>query len=88
MKTIWKYRLDEPVKTLALPAGAKVLAVQMQNAEPTLWVLVDPRNKTEQRTFVNHSTGHTVPDTDDVYCGTLQAGPFVWHIFERRTDAG
>lgn len=88
MKTVWKFHLnlnDRPT-VLELPRGAEVLTVQMQHDRLTLWVLVDPEQPKESRTFTVHGTGHpTIPEhyTKDHWCGTVVDGMFVWHVFEK-----
>ncbi len=80
---IWKYTLGGHETTIGLPAGAKVLTVQIQHDMPTLWVHVDPTNRNEDRVFIGVGTGHTMPDANYRYISTVQDGAgFVWHFFE------
>jgi hypothetical protein len=51
-----------------------------------IWAKVSPENELEKRQFLVVGTGHTFDDTDMVYIGTYQDGPFVWHLFEVKTN--
>lgn len=85
MKTVWKYPITPNVSDVQMPKGAKVLTVQMQNGQPCMWVLVDPDEKKETRTFMLIGTGHKVsPGVDLKYIGTfqLEEGRLVFHLFE------
>jgi len=84
MKTIWKYEL-KPVTTLQVPIGAKTLCVQVQDNLPCIWMLVDPENKKESRTFNVYGTGQIILEKSGEYVGTIQMnkGALVFHIFEQ-----
>lgn len=84
-RTIWKFPLDlvarpEP----AMPRGARVLTVQLQNGIPTVWAAVDPTAPVEPRPLVVVGTGNLLPNDAGPYIGTWQADPFVFHVFEVR----
>lgn len=85
-RTIWKWSLDiADRQILMLPAGAQVLAVQVQGLSPQLWALVDPDEPPEPRVFATCGTGREVGDWD--YIGTYQVpsvvgGSLVFHVFE------
>lgn len=84
-KMVLKYRLTGAQTCLLMPAGAKVLDVQMQGGDMQLWALVDTGNKEELRTFKVYGTGHPIHDCSLEYVATIQihgAKTFVWHIFE------
>lgn len=81
-KQIWKYKLDGVISKIEMPLDAKVLTIQTQNEVPHIWVLVNPENEVETRSFRIVGTGHPFDDTDKKYIGTFQDGPFVWHLFE------
>lgn len=83
MKTIWKYVLS-PLGTYSIPRGAKVLAAREQQDRVCIWVLVDPDEVKELRTFVVVGTGCPVPDGNLEYLGMahLRGGEYVFHIFE------
>lgn len=88
MLTVYKYplSLDDDV-TLALPEGAQVLTIQMQNGDPVLWALVNPDAPTEQRSFHITGTGHSIeePRSQWRYVATFQmlGGALVFHVFEQ-----
>lgn len=82
MRTIYKYTL--PVTDIAradMPAGAKVLTVQVQRGEVCIWALVDPSNREETRRFRIAGTGHPIDDDVGSFIGTVQLGALVFHIF-------
>ena len=86
MKQIWKYLVevtDEQV--IEMPAGAKILTVQMQRDIPHIWVCVGPHNKTELRQIRIYGTGHNVSNPENLkYISTFQmrGGSLVFHAFE------
>jgi hypothetical protein len=86
MKTIWKYKLlVEDEQTIAMPEGAEILTLQLQNREPHLWVLVDPRRPFEERRFSFYGIDHQVSDNITVagnYIGAVQFLMSVFHLFE------
>lgn len=85
MRTIWKYTLsisDGP-QYLYLPDG-KLLCAQVQDGLVQLWFELDPSTEYVSRTFQVYGTGHQMPDDPGDYVGTVQTGPFVWHVYERK----
>lgn len=84
MRTIHKYRVPiTDTFSIAMPAGAELLSVQMQGPQPCLWALLDnDEPMTQQRHFVVIGTGNPVPKAALKYIGTFQQPPFVWHLFE------
>ena len=84
---IWKWTLQvTDLQSLALPEGAKLLAVQAQGDMPQLWALVDEKALIEHRTFATYGTGNPTPDGDlGQYVGTYQThgGALVFHVFEK-----
>lgn len=87
---IWKFPLppyDErgmvtyrPV--VDMPRDARILTLQLQDEEPTLWAVVDPQAPCEPRRFVIVGTGHPVPEDVGPYVGTWQWPALVFHLFE------
>jgi hypothetical protein len=70
-----------------MPVGAKILSVQAQHNKPTIWALVDPVADKETRRFFVVGTGWPIdPDrlAKSEFCGSVQIGAFVWHVFEER----
>ena len=86
-KQIWKYPLKGMMTDIQMPMEAKVLTVQIQNDQPTIWAQVNPQNELETRHFTIVGTGHEFNDKDMKYIGTFQdvpgSIPFVWHLFEK-----
>jgi hypothetical protein len=85
-KEIWKYKLDMPMLAFAMPAGAEVLCVQVQDEIPCIWGLVNPVAPPKERYFEIKGTGHKIDGdcSDKKYIGTWQESPLplVWHLFE------
>lgn len=84
MSTIYKYALaitDDA--TVEMPRGAKVLAIESSLVPHALflWAIVDPDAPLETRHFSVRGTGHPLGDVGK-HLATIQAGPFVWHVFE------
>ena len=83
--TIHKYDLPEKdAFTLELPRGAKILAIQTQNAKPKFWALVNAKAVKVKRNFVCVGTGHEFDGAKKKYVGTYQqhGGALVLHVFE------
>lgn len=83
MKAIWKYAIN-PLTTISIPEGARLLSVETQDNQPQLWALVDPTKAKEQRTFRAVATGQDFEEEGHVYVGTVHInhGSLVFHIFE------
>ncbi len=80
-KTIWKYPLDFPECTIAIPKGGRIVYVDLQGGEPMLWIEVIPGVKLDLRRFIVYGTGHLIPNHHK-HVGSYQMPPFVWHIHE------
>lgn len=82
--TIYKYPIDiRDEQLVKMPKDAKILTVQMQGDNPTLWALVDEKAEKEYRKIRIIGTGHPIPDADSLtYIGTIQERMFLWHVFE------
>lgn len=82
---VWKYviPIETDTFTLAMPAAARLLGVQVQHGAPCLWALVSPQATSERRQFRLVGTGSPV-DGDLAYAGTFQlySGTLVLHLFE------
>lgn len=82
---IWKYAIDDDVRTFQMPVGARVLSVQAQFGRPCLWVMVDPDAPAiVERRFVIKTTGEKFHADNLEFVGTVQVqnGAIVLHIFE------
>lgn len=84
MKTVWKYPLpDGPWSDIAMPRGARILSVGLQDSNGVLWVEADPAVPFETRTFATYLTGDTLADKPHIYLATLQYPTgFVLHVYE------
>lgn len=84
---IYKYplRLDSE-QTVVMPQGAHILGVQNQAGALTMWALVQVEAPDVKREICVFGTGHEVPATVRAvalsYVGTVQQGPFIWHVFD------
>lgn len=83
MKAVWKQPLNHGVTDFFSPVGAKPLAVALQGDQIMLWQLVDTEAAKVGRRYMVAGTGHPLPDAilPSDYVGTVQQGPFVWHVF-------
>lgn len=93
--TIWKFPLQlTDTQQVKIPAGTKILTVQMQGETITMWGIV-PDNETNRAitstvTIEIHGTGETNRSPYGlIYIGTVQShtGMFAWHIFSRDVTA-
>lgn len=81
MKKIFKYPLEiKNQQEISMPFGAVILTVQLQHDEICIWAKVNPANSPENVTVYVVGTGHEIPD-GTAYIGSVQQGPWVWHIF-------
>ena len=71
---------------LELPLGAEILSFQRQDNTPIIWVLIKKEDFKETRHFAVRGTGEAMNDwrSSDIYIGTVQIPPFVWHLFETK----
>ena len=98
MNAIYKYPIDvTDLQEVEFPQGARILAVQVQkstggmlgpleNETVCLWAMSrTDESKTVRRMFRIFGTGKPIDEdpADLDYIGTVQTGPFVWHVFER-----
>lgn len=81
---IFKY--DIPVQdefSIAMPTGAEILSVKVQNGVPRLWAIVDDQAPKESRPFAIYGTGNIAPEKGVFIDTFLMAdGAFVWHLFD------
>lgn len=90
MKTIYKYQIvtaNSMHQKIPMPEGAVILSVGEQGGGVFVWALVDTDSPPEGRSFSVFGTGQPLPSNFDLeamaqaHIGTVQQGPFVWHIF-------
>ena len=89
MKTIYKYELKiTDTQAIALPIGATILHLDVQNNKPCIWALIPAgagMHAPKERRFHTYGTGHQIPDLKLKYVGSYQTSyhtPFVGHVFE------
>lgn len=84
MRTIFKYELavTDDRQSVQMPKGAILRAVQLQYGAVTIWAEVESENPREKRSFRVYGTGNPIEQERDVYVGTVQTPPFVWHVYE------
>ena len=83
--TIHKFVLATESNTFAMPAGAKVLSIQVQQRVLALWAHIpDPDAPKVNRCFVAYGTGHKMPDDPGEYIATvlMAEGRLVLHFYE------
>ena len=85
-KAIYKYpvTIDDEFE-LEMPGGGSVLTVQMQNEQPMLWAIVEPKLNKVKKKFVIVGTGHEYNEeyfNQLRYINTFQVDTLVLHLFE------
>jgi hypothetical protein len=82
MKSIFKYPLAlMTTQRLMLPRDATIRDVQIQDGTICLWVEVIPKNPPVSCSIKIVGTGNAEVEPTDSYIGTVQQGPFVWHVY-------
>jgi hypothetical protein len=82
-EVIYKFSLAIGQGTyLELPKNARVRAVGHQNGGVVMWVQLQPDAPKVRRVFTVVGTGWDGIGRDDLYVGTVQVTPYVWHVFE------
>ncbi len=89
-REIWKYKLGViNSQIIVMPSDAQLLSVQVQNDQPCLWALVDPKKaEVEDRTIeivgtgqeIHYDMGNAISFIDTFQ---LSGGALVFHVFER-----
>lgn len=84
MKSVYKYPLKvADSQDVNMPLCAEILCAQMQRDDLCLWAVVDSRAAIGQRRINIVGTGHLYDEgLTGEYVSTVQAGPFVWHVFD------
>jgi hypothetical protein len=82
MKSIFKYPLAlMTTQRIMLPRDANILTVQLQDGTICLWAEVIPENPPVSCSIKLVGTGIAEVEPNDSYIGTVQQGPFVWHVY-------
>ena len=81
---VYKYNFQVSDKfTISMPKGAKILHIDLQHNQPTIWALGDQHRPIESHAFRVFCTGHDLPDNEALkFVATFLQSPFVWHVFE------
>lgn len=79
---IYKYVLSRlSTQFVHMPINAKIMDIQMQADNPTMWAMVDPDSEMIDVRIDMYATGEPLRDSDSQYLATVQDGDFVWHFF-------
>ncbi len=81
---IWKFNLKvQEEQIIETPENAEILDVQMQDGQPVMWIICDPKAPKIEVKINMHGTGWTIDNnrSNDHYLGTVQQGSIVWHYF-------
>ena len=86
--SVYKYPIKPEGVRLDLPAGARLLSVQMQRGTPCLWALVPtgdpvmPITPSSMRIIRVYGTGHTINGDPGEFIDTFQIEGLVFHVFD------
>ncbi len=88
---IWKFEIGDGKSLAAMPKGARVLSVGVQdcringvrNARIMVWAMIDPSAEIVQHRFPVYGTGHEI-DAEDMglFIGTVFTEHLVCHVFD------
>lgn len=67
---------------IKMPLGAKILSIQIQHGNVTVWYLCQPEATMVNRRIAIYGTGHEVNGVVGEYLATIQIGTLVWHYFD------
>lgn len=85
-RIVLKYRTELPGGVAKIPVGpsSRILDIQVQQNFITFWVEHDSEEiQTSERRFVAVPTGVEFEAEGLGFLRTVQAGSFVWHIYEK-----
>lgn len=83
---IFKQNLTiEDSQEISLPVGSKILTIQIQHEQPTIWYECDPYNERELVKIAIYPTGAELPENPGTYIGTFQLmmGQLVFHAYRK-----
>lgn len=88
---VFKYPLEVRSNVITVPFGAQILSVGQQNGQLCLWALVETEAREVQIEITVVGTGWDIKgrlsDFVGGFLGTVQAGAFVWHVFDTTMGA-
>lgn len=80
--------ITNQIHTIDVPHGARFLSVQVQENQPVVYAICDPKARRVVRTFIIVTTGADIPVYSKAvdllqYLGTamIDGGDFVVHVF-------
>src|SRR5690606_30712086 len=82
---IWKYQLALlDTHYIDMPAGARLVDVQIQGDDVCVWALCDESKTVKPRNIAIYGTGNPMPDDPGEYIATFQmdGGSLVFHAFD------
>ena len=86
MLKVWKFPIViDDYQSIAMPSGARLLHIDLQNGTPCIWALVDPHASIVKRKLRIAGTGHPIdPIETRNHVGTVQmlGGNLIWHVFD------
>ncbi len=84
---IYKYpiALQADATEVAMPRGAEVVSVAVQNGTSiVVYAIVNTaESRTEDVYFTVRGTGQILVGSEGEFIGTVNIGPFYWHVFYR-----
>ena len=83
-RRVYKYpiAITDGDQDIATNGEAAVRHIAMQGDTLCAWIECEPDEPASNVTLRVHGTGHPIEDGYS-WRGTTQAGPFVWHVYER-----
>ena len=85
IEVIYKYELSVGDQIVAILEGAEILTAQMQGQYLCLWAKVRRGAHPVPTRILVCGTGCDLPAGNWSYVATVQAPPFVWHVFKQET---
>lgn len=83
MRRIFKYELEVcDFQTVEMPLGAELIYIANQADKLMLWALVNPEREQADRQLYIYGTGYWIKHDWQIYIGSAQIGPYVWHVFD------
>lgn len=88
MKTVWKFPVQMNSSKNDLfrvefdgPYGARPISVGLQGGATVLWAEVDTEHEIQRQHVYIVGTGHGIVPDHCRFVGTVQQGPYVWHVY-------
>lgn len=83
MAQLWKFDVAPSAgpQVIKAPGLGKAVFFAMQGGQPRVWMKVKPDHPEVERQIQVVGTGHDIPNNWR-YVGSLQDGPYVWHLFQ------